>query len=76
VALSFGIVVALVIYGFGPVSGAHINPAVTITLAATRRFPRREVPTYVAQLVGAAVGGLLMVALLGTGAVDQGDAGA
>lgn len=73
VALAFGFVVALIIYGFGPVSGAHINPAVTITLAATRRFPWREVPMYVvAQLVGAVAGALLIVAVFGTGAVDQG----
>ena len=72
-ALSFCIVVAFVIHGFGPVSGAHIKAAVTIRLAATGRFPWRKVPTYVvAQLGGAAVGGLLVVAVYGSGAVDQG----
>ena len=39
ISLSFGLVVALVVYAFGTTSGAHINPAVTVTLAATGRFP-------------------------------------
>lgn len=73
IALAFAIVVAVVIYGFGPVSGAHINPAVTFSLAVTRRFPWREVVPYVAaQLAGAFVGGLLIVATFGTAAVDLG----
>jgi len=73
VALAFAIVVAVVVYGFGPVSGAHINPAVTISLAATRRFPWPEVAPYVvAQLIGGFIGGLLIVAAFGTGAVDLG----
>lgn len=73
ISLAFAIVVALVIYGFGPVSGAHINPAVTFALAVTRRFPWREVGPYVAaQLLGAVVGSLLVVVVFGAGAVDQG----
>ena len=73
ISLAFAIVVALVVYGFGPVSGAHINPAVTIALAVTRRFPWGEVVPYVvAQLVGGFLGGLLVVASFGTRAVDLG----
>lgn len=73
VALAFAIVIAVVIYGFGPVSGAHINPAVTFALAVTRRFPWGEVAGYVvAQLVGAAAGALLIVAAFGSNAVDLG----
>lgn len=65
--------VALVVYGFGPVSGAHINPAVTVSLAVTRRFPWAEVVPYVAaQLVGGFIGGLAIVAVFGTNAVNLG----
>lgn len=73
ISLTFAIVVALVIYGFGPVSGAHINPAVTFALATTRRFPWREVVPYMlVQLVGAGVGALLIVAVFGSSGIDQG----
>jgi glycerol uptake facilitator protein len=76
IALSFGLVVALIIYAFGSTSGSHINPAVTLTLAATRRFPWREVGPYLAaQLVGAVLGGLLIVAAFGTASVDVSNAG-
>lgn len=71
IAVAFGLVVALVVYAFGSTSGAHINPAVTVVLAATRRFPWREVVPYVvAQLVGSVVGGLLVVGAFGRGSVD------
>jgi glycerol uptake facilitator protein len=77
IGLSFGLVVALVIYAFGSTSGAHINPAVTVALAATRRFPWREVGPYVvAQLVGGALGGLLVVAAFGTASVSVSNVGA
>jgi glycerol uptake facilitator protein len=76
IGLSFGLVVAIVIYAFGTTSGAHINPAVTVVLAVTRRFPWREVVPYVvAQLVGAALGGLLVVAAYGVDAVRPSDVG-
>lgn len=77
VALSFGLVVALVVYAFGSTSGAHINPAVTVVLAVTRRFPWRDVAPYVlAQLLGSALGALLVVAAFGTASVDVSNVGA
>jgi glycerol uptake facilitator protein len=77
IGVSFGLVVALVIYAFGSTSGAHINPAVTVALASTRRFPWREVGPYVvAQLVGAVLGGLLIVAAFGTASVAVSNVGA
>jgi glycerol uptake facilitator protein len=76
ISLSFAVVVALVIYAFGSTSGAHINPAVTIALAAGHRFSWRDAPSYiVAQLVGAAAGGLLIVALFGRRAINLGGVG-
>jgi glycerol uptake facilitator protein len=76
VALTFGFAVAIAIYAFGTTSGAHINPAVTVSLAATRRFPWGEVPAYVvAQLLGASVGAALIVAAFGGEAVDFGTGG-
>ena len=76
VGLAFGLVVALVIYAFGSTSGAHINPAVTVALAATRRFPWRDVAPYVAaQLVGAVLGGLLIVAAFGPALAEGGNVG-
>ena len=76
IALAFAIIVAAVIYMFGPVSGAHINPAVTIALAAVRRFPWAEViPYIVAQLAGALAGGLLINAIFGSAALTANDSG-
>jgi len=77
IALAFAIVIAAVVYAFGPVSGAHINPAVSFSLAVTGRFAWTELVPYVlAQLVGGAFGGLLIVAAFGTGATALGDVGA
>jgi glycerol uptake facilitator protein len=76
VAIAFALAVAIAIYAFGPTSGAHINPAVTVSLAATGRFPWGEVPAYVgAQLLGGAVGATLIVAAFAGEAVDLGTGG-
>jgi glycerol uptake facilitator protein len=73
VAITFGLAVALAIYAFGKTSGAHINPAVSVSLAAVGRFPWGEVPAYIgAQLVGASLGAALIVAAFGGNAVDLG----
>jgi aquaporin Z len=61
VALTFGLVVLAMIYSVGDISGAHLNPAVSLGFFAARRFPFREVIPYVAsQCLGAlAATGLL-----------------
>ena len=63
IALTFGLVVLAMIYTLGDVSGAHLNPAVTIAFAAARRFSWIEVPRYIAaQTAGAfAASGVLRV---------------
>jgi glycerol uptake facilitator protein len=61
------------VYAIGKVSGCHINPAVTFALAATKRFPWREVPAYVAgQFAGAVLGGLAIWALFAHTGIDLG----
>ncbi len=57
VALAFGLALAAVVAAIGHVSGGHVNPAVTLGLAATGKFPWKSVPYYLgAQLVGAVLG--------------------
>jgi MIP family channel proteins len=59
VALAFGLALAAVVAAVGHVSGAHVNPAVTLGMATTKKFPWQFVPHYVvAQLVGAVLGAL------------------
>src|SRR5215475_3603396 len=62
-----GLMVMAVIYFMGTVSGAHLNPAVTLGFALRRNFPWARVPGYVAaQLAGAIAAALLLRALFGT----------
>ncbi|MBK5118031.1 MAG: aquaporin [Thermoleophilia bacterium] len=64
IALVFGLVIAVMIYATGHLSGAHINPAVTIAFTLTRHFPRRDAATYIgAQLLGALAGALALLAI-------------
>lgn len=67
VAMAFGGVVAAMVYALGHVSGAHINPAVTLALSYSGCFPRREVPYYVAaQCTGAVAASFALRKVLGT----------
>ena len=73
VALAFGLIVTAMVYTVGKVSGCHINPAVTFALAATKRFPWREVPAYwSAQIVGGILGALAIWASFGGRVFDFG----
>ncbi len=77
IGLAFGSAVAMVIYSLGHVSGAHINPAVTFSLASVGRFPWKEVPAYVvAQLLGSIIGAFGIVLILGKEGVTLGNVGA
>ncbi len=62
IALAFGLVVMCMIYAVGPVSGAHLNPAVTIGFALTGQFRWVEVAPYIlAQLLGAFAASALLL---------------
>jgi len=64
VALTFGLVVMGMIYAFGELSGAHLNPAVTLGFVAARRFEARQAAAYIAaQFAGALLASGLLALL-------------
>ncbi|NOT09751.1 MAG: MIP family channel protein [Gemmatimonadales bacterium] len=66
IALAFAFVVLAMVYALGHLSGAHINPAVTLAFWSIRRFPTREVAPYVAaQCLGAALAAGVLRYVLG-----------
>jgi aquaporin NIP len=73
IALAFGLVIMVMIYAVGHVSGAHLNPAVTFAFAVTRHFPWPRVALYwAAQVTGALLAAAFLRASLG----DLADIGA
>lgn len=73
ISLSFATIVVVTVYVFGYISGNHINPAVTLGLAVTGKFPWKSVPGYlIAQVLGAVFGSFLIVGVLGTKASELG----
>jgi aquaporin NIP len=64
VALVFGLVIMVMVYATGHLSGAHINPSVTIAFTLTRHFKVREAIAYIAaQLAGATFAALVLLAI-------------
>jgi aquaporin Z len=64
VALAFGLTVVTMAYAIGHISGCHLNPAVTVGLAAGGRFPTKDIAPYIlAQVVGAIVAAALLYAI-------------
>jgi glycerol uptake facilitator protein len=73
ISLAFGTIVVATVYALGHVGGNHINPAVTLGLAVTGKFPWSQVPAYLAaQVAGAILGAGAIIAVLGHQAVDVG----
>jgi len=61
VGFAFGLSLLVMVYAIGPITGCHINPAVTIGLAVARKTKWEQVPWYVvAQVIGAIIGALLI----------------
>lgn len=73
ISLAFATVVVVTVYVFGYISGNHINPAVTLGLAVTGKFPWKLVPAYlIAQVLGAILGSFMIVGVLGQKASELG----
>src|SRR4051812_48490401 len=73
ISFAFATVVVATVYALGHISGNHINPAVTLGLAATGKFPWAQVPGYLAaQVLGAVIGAGAIIGVLGQKAVDVG----
>ena len=73
ISLAFGTIVVATVYALGHIGGNHINPAVTLGLAVSGKFPWSQVPAYMAAQVGGAIlGAAAIIGVLGKKASDVG----
>ena len=76
VALAFGIAIVAMAYGIGPVSGCHVNPAVSLAAFVAGRMSAKDMVIYwVAQFLGALIGAFLLSLIAKTGAANLGQNG-
>src|SRR5688572_2642869 len=75
VSLAFGLTVITMAYAIGHISGCHLNPAVSVGLAAGGRFPRKEILPYVVAQVGGAVIAAALLYVIASGSPDFDPAG-
>ncbi len=64
IAITFGLVVLAMIYAVGDVSGAHLNPAVTIAFAAAKRFPKKLLFPYISTQIISAIAACVVLYIL------------
>src|SRR5262245_24168352 len=65
IGLAFGLTVTAMAYGIGPISGAHLNPAVTVSMWVAGRMGSKDAISYiVAQCLGAVIGAAILAVML------------
>jgi glycerol uptake facilitator protein len=73
ISFAFMMVILAIIYSIGHISGCHINPAMTLALAAAKKMPAKDVPGYmIAQFTGATAGAFAIWGILGKDGLDAG----
>jgi aquaporin Z len=68
IALAFGLTVLIMVYAIGPLTGCHINPAITIAMLANKKIKGEEAAGYIAaQFIGAVIGASILFVILSGG---------
>ena len=65
IAFAFGITVLVMVYAIGPISGCHINPAITVAMLAAKRISLKDAIAYIiAQCIGAFIGAAILLSVM------------